>query len=329
MNQAASIMSVPSSDLYITFYPSLTASPTPLLGKPSFLPLILTLTINSQVAPSSSARTRSNSWTRCSPRSADTTSTSSRPLSDPRDGLHGGGGGTVQATGEHARRVWRNDGGDGRNSGLSAEEFHEVYMSWVEVDTTHCKLYKHAKYIYSETLLVLQFRKLCLDTAAAGASADGKLAVLKQLGQLMNWLQSCAGDFECPCKELDQLTQLAREAGRMGSRLTGAGWSGCTVLLVPESKVDSFIKKVSETYSTRRQEEVMEVDVDSCRQALPSPPRLSHPAPTASTLSFSARATAAASWSPCGSLTQPELRAPQPHVTASWRCGTASSSVFH
>ncbi|KAJ7340726.1 GHMP kinase [Mycena albidolilacea] len=136
-------------------------------------------------------------------------------------------------------------------SGLGEAEFREVYLSWVEVDATHFKLYKRAKHVYSEALRVLQFRKLCLDTAAAPAAegADG-VAVLKQLGQLMNDSQtSCADDFECSCEELDELTRLAREAGAYGSRVTGADWGGCTVSLVPEAKVASFIKKVSETYA--------------------------------------------------------------------------------
>jgi galactokinase len=96
------------------------------------------------------------------------------------------------------------------------------------VDATHFKLYKRAKHVYSEALRVLQFRQLCLDTAAAPPAADGNLAALKQLGQLMNDSQvSCAGDFECSCEELDQLTQLARDAGAYGSRLTGASRACC------------------------------------------------------------------------------------------------------
>ncbi|KAK6996516.1 GHMP kinase, partial [Favolaschia claudopus] len=110
------------------------------------------------------------------------------------------------------------------------------------------KLYKRAKHVYSEALRVLQFRKLCLDTAASSSSSSSA-DVLAQLGQLMNDSQaSCAADFQCSCPELDQLTGIAREAGALGSRLTGAGWGGCTVSLIPEAQVDAFIKKVAETY---------------------------------------------------------------------------------
>lgn len=34
----------------------------------------------------------------------------------------------------------------------------------------------------------------------------------------------------------------------MGSRLTGAGWGGCAVSMVPVEQVESFLRAVSEAY---------------------------------------------------------------------------------
>ena len=47
---------------------------------------------------------------------------------------------------------------------------------------------------------------------------------------------SLRDDFEVSCPELDLAVTTAREAGALGARLTGGGFGGSVVSLVPEER---------------------------------------------------------------------------------------------
>ena len=76
---------------------------------------------------------------------------------------------------------------------------------------------------------------------------------LTEFGKLMNQSHiSLRDDYEVTGVELDTLAALAWEqAGVVGSRMTGAGFGGCTVSIVKKDKVDDFIKNVGEAYKNK------------------------------------------------------------------------------
>jgi galactokinase len=60
---------------------------------------------------------------------------------------------------------------------------------------------------------------------------------------------SLRDDYEVTGYELDTLVELAwKEEGVIGSRMTGAGFGGCTVSIVEKNRVDEFIANVGEAY---------------------------------------------------------------------------------
>ena len=76
---------------------------------------------------------------------------------------------------------------------------------------------------------------------------------LAEFGKLMNQSHiSLRDDYEVTGVELDTLVALAWEQpGVVGSRMTGAGFGGCTISIVKKDKVDDFIKNVGEAYKNK------------------------------------------------------------------------------
>nr|KAF6392051.1 galactokinase 2 [Pipistrellus kuhlii] len=124
--------------------------------------------------------------------------------------------------------------------GVSLLELQTQILSPNTQDVLIFKLYQRAKHVYSEAARVLQFKKICEE------APDN---MVQLLGELMNQShESCRDMYECSCPELDQLVDICRTFGAQGSRLTGAGWGGCTVSLVPADKLPSFLANVQEAY---------------------------------------------------------------------------------
>ncbi len=73
---------------------------------------------------------------------------------------------------------------------------------------------------------------------------------LAAFGRLLNDSHdSLRDDYEVSCRELDAMVSTARALpGCLGSRLTGAGFGGCTVSLVTAEKADSFCDGLAKGY---------------------------------------------------------------------------------
>ncbi|KAI1638577.1 ribosomal protein S5 domain 2-type protein [Biscogniauxia mediterranea] len=137
--------------------------------------------------------------------------------------------------------------------GISVDDVKARFLSSFPVRGERFKLRQRALHVFTEALRVLQFLSLLEDPAQAPPDAGHTAEFNARLGDLMNQTQdSCRELYECSCPELDELCRIAREAGSYGSRLTGAGWGGCSVHLVPADKVDRIRRALLDKYYAKR-----------------------------------------------------------------------------
>ena len=116
---------------------------------------------------------------------------------------------------------------------LTPEEF-EAHKSLIK-DEIQLQRAKHAVYENQRTI----------DAVTALKAGD-----IESFGKLMNQSHiSLRDDYDVSCEEIDILVDLAwKIPGVLGSRITGGGFGGCTVSIVKNEPVDTFIETIGKTY---------------------------------------------------------------------------------
>ena len=116
---------------------------------------------------------------------------------------------------------------------LTPEEF-EAHKSLIK-DEIQLQRAKHAVYENQRTI----------DAVTALKAGN-----IERFGKLMNQSHiSLRDDYDVSCEEIDILVDLAwKIPGVLGSRITGGGFGGCTVSIVKNESIDTFIETIGKTY---------------------------------------------------------------------------------
>ena len=133
---------------------------------------------------------------------------------------------------------------------LTPEEF-EAHKSLIK-DEIQLQRAKHAVYENQRTI----------DAVTALKAGD-----IESFGKLMNQSHiSLRDDYDVSCEEIDILVDLAwKIPGVLGSRITGGGFGGCTVSIVKDESIDTFIETIGKTYLEKVGHEAEFYTVDASR----------------------------------------------------------------
>ena len=130
---------------------------------------------------------------------------------------------------------------DIRTLGDLTEEEFEIHKDAIGDEI--CK--KRAKHAVYENQRTIRAVKALKENDIAG------------FGRLMNQSHiSLRDDYEVSCEEIDILVDLAWKInGVVGSRITGGGFGGCTVSIVKNDAVETFVEQVGKGYKEQTGDE--------------------------------------------------------------------------
>lgn len=114
--------------------------------------------------------------------------------------------------------------------------------------------FANCKDVLMDETLVRRVRHVVYENARTIQAVNAlRVKDLRRFGQLMNDShRSLKMDYEVSCDELDTLVETAQEIeGVLGSRMTGAGFGGCTVSLVENDVIPAFRDRLTAVYKEK------------------------------------------------------------------------------
>lgn len=131
-----------------------------------------------------------------------------------------------------------------------ADVFSEMKIGAAEVKSrflkhltpSYLEVGKRISHVLSEAERVGKFKSLLEGDCARDT-------LLESLGEIMNESHLSLKDlYECSCDAVDDMVAFCNANGAAGSRITGAGWGGCVVSLIPKNKLGDFLAVARKQY---------------------------------------------------------------------------------
>jgi len=126
--------------------------------------------------------------------------------------------------------------------GMEPDEFRQAFLlqrdgSLLEQPEAGFQLYPRVRHVLTES------RRVYESAEAMRAGDAGRLGLLMDESHA-----SCRDDYQISCPELDAMVEIARAAGALGARLTGAGFGGCMVALARTEDAEQVTEALEREY---------------------------------------------------------------------------------
>ncbi len=105
----------------------------------------------------------------------------------------------------------------------------------------------------SDDVLRRRARHVVTEIARVRAAVEAlRAGDLVEVGRLFDESHtSLRDDYEVSCDELDVSVEAARSAGALGARMTGGGFGGSSIALVPADAVEATTREIAEAFAER------------------------------------------------------------------------------